>query len=104
MACKNCKYFKKIRGHHFGECSNDDFFQYAEDKNDLEGLGDNTLVIMGGGEPIVGTEYECQQYISRRENTNKVLTSTNDFRQGSGFKPPAEQKRHGAGKLAGGRR
>jgi len=103
MACKSCKHFKKIRGHHFGECSNDDFFQYAENKDDLTDLGDNTLVIMGGGEPIVGTEYECPQYLSRREPSNKVLTPTNDFREGSSFKPPAQQKRRGAGRLAGGR-
>ena len=99
MPCKNCKYFKKIRNHHFGECSNDDFFQYAEDKDDLVELGNDTLVIMGQGEPIVGTEYECPQFVSRKEVRNKELTATHDFRESGGFKPPAQQKRQGRGRL-----
>ena len=95
MSCKSCKYFKKIRNYPFGECSNDDIFQYAESKEDLEGLGENILVIMGDGIPVVGMEYKCSHYASKKSVPEKVLSSTNDFNNGAGFKPPAQKKREG---------
>lgn len=97
MACKNCKFFKKIRGHSFGECSNDDAFQYAEEKQDLEGLGDNVLVIMGEGVPVVGMEYKCAHYASKKATHDKVLSATSDFSDNSGFRPIAQKKRQGYG-------
>ena len=95
MSCKSCKFFKKIRNFSFGECSNDDIFQYAESKEELEGLGDNVLVIMGEGSPVVGMEYKCSHYTSRRAAPERVLSATNDLANIGNFKPEAQKKREG---------
>ena len=94
--CKNCKFFKKMRGYPFGDCSNDDVFQYAETKEDLKDLGENVLVIMGEGIPVVGVTYVCSHYVSRKASHDKVLSATGDFSDlGGGFRPDAQKKREG---------
>jgi hypothetical protein len=94
MACKNCVYFKKLRSLSFGECSNDKAFQYAESKEDLKDLGDHVLVIMGEGEPIVGVNFACQNFLHRRSQQKEALSATEDsLGHPSGFTPPAQKKR-----------
>lgn len=82
-----------MRNLHFGECSNDKVFQYAENKEDLKELGDSTLVIVGEGQPIVGINYMCAFYVSRKENKKPKLSATNDSSFNRGFIPPARKKR-----------
>jgi hypothetical protein len=96
MSCKECKFFKKIRSLPFGECSNDEVFQYAEDKEDLKDIGNNVLVILGEGEPVVGIEYSCSNFVSRKLNKQKTITKTSDFdTDSSNFIPDAKKKRQG---------
>ena len=83
-----------MRNVSFGECLNDELFQYAEDKADLSEIGNNTLVIMGEGTPAVGTEYTCEHFDSRKGKQEKSLSPTGDFaNRGNSFSPPAKQKR-----------
>jgi len=94
--CKNCQFFKKMRNYSFGKCSNDKMFQYAENKEDLAEMGEDTLIIMGEGEPIVGINYYCNNYVPRGTKKTGVLSVTNDFRSGiKSYAPPAAAKRKG---------
>lgn len=98
MPCKNCKFFKKTRNIPFGECSNDEVFQYAEDREDLKEIGNNTLVIVGEGEAMVGLEYQCSSYVSKKDAQKETLNSTGDFQKGNqNFVPPAKKKRGKSG-------
>ena len=95
MACKNCKFFKKIRNHSFGDCNNDTMFQYAEDRADLVNIGSDALVILGEGIPIVGIDYGCQHWYGRGNKEDKSLTPTNDFSTNyKSYDPPAKHKRN----------
>lgn len=94
MNCKTCKFFKKKRGIPFGDCSNDELFQYAETNEDLADIGDNTLVIFGEGVPVVGVNYKCRNYVSRNQKKEKTLSETEDFKnRDRGYIPPAQKKR-----------
>jgi len=87
-----------MRNLSFGNCSNDNVFQYAESIDDLKDIGDNTLVVMGGNSPIVGVHYSCGHFEERNGKANKVLTSPEDYSNHSfGYTPPAQKKRSGQG-------
>jgi len=95
--CASCISFKKLRGYSFGECNNDEFFQYCEDKKELKELNTHALVIIGEGVPYVGVDYCCSNYKARGSKSSEVfsfpLSSMNSGRRS--YSPPAKNKRKG---------
>lgn len=88
--CANCRHFSKYRGINYGQCNNDDVFQYADNKEDLKNFNNDSLIIMGNAVTVVGTDYWCGAYVSRKEKESP--TETKDYRRNAGFTPPAERK------------
>lgn len=82
-----------MRGLSFGECSNDKVFQYAENKDDLRDIGSTALVIVGEGQPAVGVDFMCGNYVSRQDKSSQRLTATDDSNRNGGFRPEAQKKR-----------
>ena len=88
--CSSCKYFSKYRGINYGQCNNDNVFQYADNKDDLKNFSDDSLIIMGNAVTVVGTNYWCGAYMSRKDKD--IPTETKDFKKHSGFTPASERK------------
>jgi hypothetical protein len=88
--CATCKFFKKYRGVEKGTCENDDVFQYADSKSDLDNIDNESLIIMGNAVAVVGTNYFCGRYVSRKEKNS--LSVANEFQHSGGYTPSAEKK------------
>lgn len=92
--CKSCVYFKKFRGYPFGECTNEEVFQFAEVKQDLKELANDAFVLMGNAIPVVGVKFGCSKFMARGSKKPDSLTTTSDFKtERSNFVPEARKKR-----------